>query len=139
MTEHDIEVEHSGYSEARGMFCDLYYINPNKTDYEILFPDGDTYRQSSEFHIRTEDWNHDGDIYEQFGAFFEIESLRRGEFLTPEMMIRLITDHHCRIPNIGMQTVMGKPPSLHQKLAEANTKQPVKNTLTDRAEIDFER
>ena len=74
LNKHDIEVEHSGYSEARGMYCDLYYINPKKTDYEIHFPDGDIYRQNSEFHARTEDWNHDGDIYEQFGAYFEILS-----------------------------------------------------------------
>lgn len=118
-----IEVEHSGYSEARGIFCDLYYIDPNKMDYKIYFPDGDTYIQNSEFHARIEDWNHDGDRYEQFGAFFKIESLGRSEFVTPEMMISFITDHHCKIPEIEINGISEKCISLEQKLKAADTKQ----------------
>ena len=110
-----IEVEHSGYSEKRGFFCDLYYIDAEKTDYEIHFPDGDVYRQISAFHSLCEDWNHDNDRYEQFGAYFEIQSLGRGEFITPVNMVDFITEHGCSIAGIDMKTVMGKKSLLHKK------------------------
>lgn len=116
-----LTVEHSGYSFERGWFRDEYLIDSEKTDYEIRFPDGDVYRQTSEFHTRTEDWNYDGDIYEQFGAFFEIQSLGRNEFLTPVEMVELIKEHHCTIPGITMTTVFGKTGSVKEDDSEKIT------------------
>lgn len=118
-----LTVEHSGYSFERGWFRDEYSIDPDKTDYEIRFPDGDIYRQKSEFHKRTADWNYDGDIYEQFGAFFEIESLGRNEFLTPVEMVELIKEHHCTIPGVSLTTVFGKPGSMKENDFEKITNQ----------------
>ena len=134
-----LEVEYSGYSENRGVFCDLYFINPDKTDYEIYFPDGDVFRQKSEFHKRCEDWNRDGDIYELFGAFFQIESLGRGEFFTPENMVRFITDDGGSIPGIEMKTVLGKMPAIDEKLKQAANMSECKAVERNDREPGYER
>lgn len=68
-----------------------------KTDYEILFFSGKVYKQNTEFKSYTYDWNNDGDVYEQFGAFFECYNKdgaydSRGIFLTPQDMVFMLVE-----------------------------------------------
>ncbi len=47
-----------------------YFIDENKSDYEIRFSNGDVYVQDGPFHIESADWNNDGYFYDCFGAAF---------------------------------------------------------------------
>lgn len=89
-------VEYSGWKKGFGQFCSEIYLDENKTDYEILYKSGMLAKQTSSFREVTHDWNNDGDIYTQFGAWFDYfdkDGRRIGaEFLTPETMIRGLID-----------------------------------------------
>ena len=91
-----MQVDYSGWSKDRGFFHDKIFVDENKLDYIIQYNDGTTLKQTSGFEFQTEDWNHDGDIYTQYGAWFnEIKSdgkLGHGEFWTPEAMVRAVID-----------------------------------------------
>lgn len=89
-------VDYSGYSEKQGSFHCSIFINENKTDYEIHYKNGTIARQSSAFTTETRDWNHDGDVYPLFGAWFSCYdkdgSFSGGNFWTPEAMVRAVAD-----------------------------------------------
>ena len=89
-------VEHSGWNNERGWFSDNIYFDENKQDYTIEFNDGIIKKQSSAFQNVTADWNHDGDVYTSFGAWFhEIDSagnLSGGEFWTPQDMVMAVIE-----------------------------------------------
>jgi len=91
-----VNVTYSGWTSEHGSFhCDIY-IDENKTDYEIHFGDGSVMYQSTPFHSVTADWNHDDDIYTEFGAFFnhknEKGEFTHGSFWTPAEMVRAVAD-----------------------------------------------
>lgn len=91
-----MNVEYSGWTEKHGHFFCNIFIDEKKTDYEIEFGDGHKARQSSLFTQVEADWNHDGDVYTQYGAWFdhvdEAGRFKGGEFWTPEQMIRAVAD-----------------------------------------------
>ncbi len=85
-------VNHSGWNIEHGYFNYNIFVDENKTDYEIRFKSGKFARQIKPFEELTMDWNHDGDTYALFGAYFRNYD-RNGspesvDFWTPEDMIR---------------------------------------------------
>lgn len=124
-----MNVEYSGWSAEHGHFFCNIFINEKKTDYEIIFGDGHKARQSSPFKDERADWNNDGDVYTQYGAWFdhvdENGRFKGGEFWTPEQMVRAVADAQekerffahevVRIPGIVIP-FPEKRPSLEQHL-----------------------
>ena len=86
-----MNVNYSGWNEKSGHFSCNIFVNEYKTDYEIHFSNGSIHHQSSPFGFVRADWNHDGDVYTQYGAWFENEK-GMGEFWTPEEMVRSVAD-----------------------------------------------
>lgn len=64
-------VEYSGWSEKLGSFHFNIFLDESRQDYSIEYGDGTIVKQTSSFQDVTTDWNHDGDVYTQFGAWFE--------------------------------------------------------------------
>lgn len=84
-------VNYSGWTKDHGSFSCNIYIDENKQDYEVVYGDGSVAKQTGPFHEVTADWNHDGDVYSMFGAWFQSES-GRGSFFTPEDLVRIAAD-----------------------------------------------
>ncbi len=85
-------VNHSGRNERYGPFSYNVFVDEKRTDYEVRFASGKTLKQRTPFENFTYDWNNDGDVYEQFGAFFDLydqkgEFVQRWGFWTPEDMV----------------------------------------------------
>ena len=91
-----MQVTHSGWNEKDGLFHYNIYINEAKTDYEIYYRNGMIAKQSTPFQEETHDWNHDGDVYSQFGAWFNCfekdGSPAGSSFWTPESMVHVLID-----------------------------------------------
>ena len=89
-------VNHSGWNEKHGAFYYDIYINEYKTDYAIHYQNGMIAKQSTPFHVETRDWNHDGDVYPLFGAWFQCYdkdgSFSGGHFWTPESMVAVLIE-----------------------------------------------
>ena len=89
-------VEYSGWTSERGSFHCKIFVDENKLDYELHYKSGKTAKQSSPFQHVTADWNHDGDVYTQFGAWFdhigENGKFQGGEFWTPVEMVGALAD-----------------------------------------------
>lgn len=109
-----MNIEYSGWHEDRGPFRFLIPVDEKKEDYEIHLKNGDVFVQDGPFHERTTDWNHDGDVYPQFGAFFQHDG--RGEFLTPTDMVWMMVEEGARIPGIETPLIS---PSLDDKIQHA--------------------
>lgn len=91
-----MQIEYCGWNEEDGAFHCYVYIDENKQDYEIHYKNGMIAKQCSPFENRTADWNNDGDIYTQFGAWFSCidkngESAGR-DFWTPVDMVSVLVD-----------------------------------------------
>ena len=91
-----MQVEYSGWTQEHGSFhCDIF-IDESRIDYELHYKSGVVARQKTPFEVVTADWNHDGDIYPQFGAWFESvlgsQITSGGSFWTPEDMVRAVAD-----------------------------------------------
>ena len=91
-------LEHSGWSQERGWFCDKYSMNTTLTDHEIHWKDGRICKQLTPFETVERDWNCDGDVYSEFGAMFEGRYGR--EWWTPYHLLGLIVDGEAEIPSI---------------------------------------
>lgn len=85
-------VSYSGWTQERGSFFCNIFIDENKQDYSLKYGDGTIAKQISPFQHVTADWNHDGDIYTQFGAWFESPGYGGNSFWTPEQMVRAAAD-----------------------------------------------
>lgn len=127
-----MKVSYSGWSEKYGSFNYNVFIDEKKTDYEIRFDHGQVYKQADKFQWVTADWNCDGDVYDKFGAYFDVWD-KNGEpgssrvFLTPQEMVSelvegLYGDHYPRdnyvvsISGISVPA-LDKKPSLHEQVA----------------------
>lgn len=75
-----------------------YFVDENKSDYEIRFKNGDVLVQKTPFHIEEGDWNNDGDIYEVFGAVFASDN--RKEFYELHDLADLIDEGNATIEGI---------------------------------------
>lgn len=110
-------IEHSGYRKNHGLFCFKIPVDENKTDYEIHFNNGSVYRQNGPFENVTHDWNCDGDVYTQFGAYFDCNG--RGEFFTPVDLVTFVVEHEAQVP--GIQDPF-QHPSLDNQIKQAEEK-----------------
>jgi hypothetical protein len=96
----DMTLEHSGWSQARGWFCDKYSIDTTRTDHEIHWTNGRVCKQLEPFHTVETDWNCDGDVYTEFGANFEGYYGYGRDWWTPENLLSLMLDGEAIIPGI---------------------------------------
>lgn len=89
-------VDYCGWTEERGSFRHKVFVDENRTDYAVHFANGMVARQNSVFQIVVADWNHDQDVYPQYGAWFEYRDadgkFNGGEFFTPEDLVRFAAD-----------------------------------------------
>ena len=90
----------SGWRKGYGPYSLNLPFNEQRIDYEINFKDGTLYTQAGPFATETHDWNNDGDVYSQFGAWF-LSQDGRGEFFTPVDMLRLVQENQAKIPGLS--------------------------------------
>lgn len=125
-------VNHSGWNSERGSFSYDIFVDERREDYALHFSDGKTKHQRSPFSEVTADWNHDGDVYTQFGAWFSERPNGNGEFWTPEDMVAELIDaldpdrrrsgaHIVSIPGIEVPTP-DKRPSLTDKIRQSENR-----------------
>ena len=94
-----MKLEHSGWSQERGYFCDKYEIDTTRTDHEIHWKNGKVCKQVGSFQTVTADWNNDSDVYSEFGANFESPFAGR-EWHTPQGLLSIMLDGDAVIPSI---------------------------------------
>ena len=92
-------LEHSGWSQERGWFCDTYNMDTTRTDHEIHWKNGKVCKQTSPFRRVEADWNCDQDVYEEFGANFE-SKYAGTEWWTPQNLLNLMLEGEAVIPGI---------------------------------------
>lgn len=92
-------LEHSGWSQERGWFCDKYNIDTTRTDYEIHWKNGTVCKQATPFENRTADFNNDGDVYTEFGCWFEGVYGGR-DWYTPQNLLSLVLEGEAEILGI---------------------------------------
>lgn len=89
-------VDYSGWTQESGSFHCKINFDEKKSDFAVHFANGSVARQSGTFHDHTADWNHDGDVYTQFGAWFEYRDTNGkfsgGEFFTPVDLVQFAVD-----------------------------------------------
>ena len=95
-----MRLEHSGWSQERGWFCDKYSIDTTRTDYEIHWKDSTVCKQVTPFEVVEADWNCDGDVYEELGANFESKYGGRAWYSTHELLSFML-DGEAVIPGIN--------------------------------------
>lgn len=86
-----IAVNIAGWSKDLGAYNIDIPFDETREDYEVRFKDGSVSKQEGPFAEESHDWNNDGDIYPCYGAWFRGQD-GRGEYLTPEIMVRLVMD-----------------------------------------------
>lgn len=86
----------SGWKKGYGPYDVNLPFDEQKTDYQIHFKDGERYAQVSPFETETHDWNNDGDVYPQYGAWFRSQN-GRGEFFTPVDLLRLVQEKQAEV------------------------------------------
>lgn len=95
-----MQLEHSGWSQERGFFCDKYSIDTTRTDHKIHWKNGTVCKQTTPFEAVEADWNCDGEVYSEFGANFESKWGAGREWHTPQGLLGLILDGEAEIPSI---------------------------------------
>ena len=84
-----IKVIRDTWSCDKGFATKVYKLEENKE--MKLIKNNQTYAiQTSKFHNVKKDWNCDNDIYELYGAYFDINGYN--DFLTPEDIVSMIID-----------------------------------------------
>ena len=94
-----MQLTHEGWSEERGWFSDKYNIDATRTDHEIHWKNGKVCKQLTPFEVVTADWNYDGDIYSEFGCYFE-SPYAGGNWYTPQELLSLMLDGEAEVPGI---------------------------------------
>lgn len=108
-----MNIRYSGYRENYGTFDVLIPVDETRQDYEIQMKNGQIGRQVTPFQEATYDWNHDGDVYTLFGAWFDWNGSR--DFITPVDMVSMVIDADATIPGIEIPLV-----SLDSQIQQAN-------------------
>lgn len=127
----------SGWRKGYGPYSLNLPLNEQRNDYEINFKDGTRYTQTSPFMTETHDWNNDGDIYSQFGAWFRSQD-GRGEFFTPVDMLRLVQEKQANIPGLSdpLEALNGylkeKENALEEKAEDIKTRHQTGSTKRQR-------
>lgn len=91
-----MNVNYSGWTEQHGYFSCNIFVDETRQDYELVFGDGSVSKQQSPFEEVTADWNNDGDVYTQFGAWFSRPEGSGANFWTPEDMVHAVADAQTR-------------------------------------------
>lgn len=94
-----MQLTHQGWSEEKGYFQDKYNIDTISENLEIRWGNGTISKQISPFQIVEADWNCDGDVYEEFGAYFEGKYGGR-DWHTPQGLLRLVLDDEAIVKGI---------------------------------------
>ena len=95
-----MQLEHSGWSQERGWFCDKYNVDTiTGTPHEIHWKNGKVCKQITQFETVTRDWNNDGDVYAEFGAMFEGFYGGR-DWYTPQGLLSLVLEGEADVPGI---------------------------------------
>ena len=89
-------VNYSGWNKKDGQFSYDVFIDENKQDYAIVYHDGFVSRQTSPFSPVTADWNHDGDVYTKFGAWFSSRFGTGNNFFTPEEIVLELVENRSK-------------------------------------------
>ena len=127
-----MEVQYAGWSKKYGSFDCSIFVDENKEDHEIRFSNGHVLRQSSPFQMVTADWNHDGDVYTQFGAWFRDSDTGRSEFWAVVSLVRAAADlvredyapygnHIVAVSGINVPLPKDRPP-LEKRLRETEAR-----------------
>ena len=91
-----MQVEYSGWTKDHGPFFCLINVDEQRKDYAVYFENGTVAKQTGEFETVTGDWNHDGDVYSQFGAWFHYYNAdgtrNGGAFFTPVDLVQFAID-----------------------------------------------
>ena len=95
-----IELNITGWNNVYGPYRFTVPFDDEKTDHEIRFADGSVSKQATAFGYETHDWNHDGDVYTQYGAWFRHEK-GGADFFTPEQLLRLVADDDATVPGLN--------------------------------------
>lgn len=89
-----IEVVRETWNREKGFTKEVYKLNDKKKIKVII--DNEVYAfQENSFTTIEKDWNCDGDIYELFGAYFNIDGF--SNFLTPEDIVSMIVEENAVI------------------------------------------
>ena len=91
-----MNVNYSGWTEQHGSFSCNIFVDENRQDYELVFGNGSVAKQQGPFEEVTADWNNDGDVYTQFGAWFSRPEGNGGDFWTPVDMVAAVVDAQTR-------------------------------------------
>lgn len=134
-----MQVNYSGWNEKLLRFDFTIDLDETRKDYEIHFKDGFVSKQSTPFDYVTCDWNHDGDVYCMYGAYFT-SRFGGNVFWTPDEMVSALIESAMEdgyrdtyrireIPGIALPPALRKKeklPTLKEKLtaAAASRKQP---------------
>lgn len=107
-----MKVNYSGWKKGFGSFDVNVFVDDAKTDYEICFKNGEVWKQREGFEKLTADWNHDGEVYSRFGAWFEVfnkvgQSLGR-EFFSQVEMVRAVVDNDAVITGLNVPVLQKK-------------------------------
>lgn len=94
-----MQLTYEGWSQERGWFQNKYNIDTTHTDHEIHWNSGIICKQTTPFQIITADWNCDGDVYPEFGAYFESKYVGR-EWWIPQNLLSLILEGEATVPGI---------------------------------------
>ena len=84
-------VSYSGWTEKHGSFFSNIFIDEKRQDYALVYGNGFVAKQTTPFQSVTADWNNDGDVYTQFGAWFQ-SPFGGNTFYTPEEMVQAAAD-----------------------------------------------
>lgn len=94
-----MQITHEGWSQERGWFKDKYDIDTTRTDHEIHWKNGQVCKQTSPFQDLTADFNNDGDVYTEFGCWFESKFAGR-DWWTPQNLLDLVLECEAIVPGI---------------------------------------
>lgn len=108
-----MNIRYSGYRENYGTFDVLIPVDETRQDYEVQMKNGQIGRQVTPFQEATYDWNHDGDVYTLFGAWFDWNGSR--DFITPVDMVSMVVDGDAKISGIEIPLA-----SLDSQIQQAN-------------------
>lgn len=94
-----ISLNVSGWKKGLGSYDVDVPFDDERDDIEVRLRDGSVLRQEGFFAEESHDWNNDGDVYPIYGAWFRDQD-GRGEFLTPETMMRLVMDGEAEVSGL---------------------------------------
>lgn len=89
-----IEVVRETWNHEKGITREVYKLNDKKKIKIIIDKEVFAFQEDN-FTTMEQDWNCDGDVYELFGAYFNIDGY--SSFLTPEDIVSMIIEENAII------------------------------------------